>query len=663
MRDLREMAAWLWTEARLLTQYIRERQLWAALACGLLLWSLAYQVPFAYQISIGGDQRTRTRNYDTPFLSAFNDSEPLSLTDTPDIRPYRWTRAHSEIVLPGVGGQQWRVLVRANSGRPDSSSIDGRFSTSEDTTTIQIDGWPVAYYLLAPTTSTGDLRLRFDAPLIPNTPDGRTLGMVLYHVTIEPTAGLYLPAPGQLALMTGALAVLYALSRRLVLGVRSALVLALAAALLGALLLVWARMALVLATPPLVWVLLGCYALALVGNALYQRALVPALGGVAGRRPLVVAVVVLALAARLVGMLHPYALSSDVGLHRHNMQDVQRGRLYFTEDLPARAGGGRAPYPPGQYLVVAPMALVLPTDDAALNLGLKVANALADSLVAGLLWYVLRRSGYSEGIAILSAALYVLPGPMLRSLSVGEFANVFGQALAMPLLVYAAVNARRIDTPRWFAGLVLLLMLALLGHLGVTISLFGLLAYLLLAWLVRPATRPAARMLVLAGMLGAGLALLFYYSALGDVLLGRLTNPSPASPDTRSLVQKLAGDFQFTTSLRVSVLLLTLGGAGAALTAFRTRRWPYPWPRPTIGALLMAWWGGTLLSFGLLLFASQGVRWQAFFYPALCLGAGPALAQLWSRGWAGRAAAIAAATLLLWNGLDFWITQIYTYLH
>ena len=111
------------------------------------------------------------------------------------------------------------------------------------------------------------------------------------------------------------------------------------------------------------------------------------------------------------------------------------------------------------------------------------------------------------------------------------------------------------------------------------------------------------------------------------------------------------------------MLLVGLGAIGGVLAGVRTRRWAHAWAQPAIGTLLSAWWAGTVLSLGLLLFASQGVRWQAFFYPALCLGGGPALDQLWNRGWAGRAALIAAASFLLWNGLEFWIRQIYYYLH
>ena len=102
---------------------------------------------------------------------------------------------------------------------------------------------------------------------------------------------------------------------------------------------------------------------------------------------------------------------------------------------------------------------------------------------------------------------------------------------------------------------------------------------------------------------------------------------------------------------------------GVALVALPPSRWRSRAALPGLGMLLLAWWGGTLLSLGLLLFANQGVRWQSFLYPALCLGAGPALAALWPRGRAGRVVVTGLVAFLAWYGLAFWIVQIRDYLH
>jgi hypothetical protein len=80
-------------------------------------------------------------------------------------------------------------------------------------------------------------------------------------------------------------------------------------------------------------------------------------------------------------------------------------------------------------------------------------------------------------------------------------------------------------------------------------------------------------------------------------------------------------------------------------------------PRRSLRLLLVAWWGGTLLSLGPLLFTNQTVRWSVFLYPALCLSAGPLFARLWRRGSAGRLVTAPALAFLIWSGCAFWSHQ------
>ncbi|NJK82368.1 MAG: hypothetical protein HC914_21990, partial [Chloroflexaceae bacterium] len=66
---------------------------------------------------------------------------------------------------------------------------------------------------------------------------------------------------------------------------------------------------------------------------------------------------------------------------------------------------------------------------------------------------------------------------------------------------------------------------------------------------------------------------------------------------------------------------------------------------------------------GLVAGGTTGVRWEHFLYPALCLGAGPLLAVLWRRGWAGRTVAVGILLLIVAYGIVRWIVQIRDYLH
>ncbi len=68
----------------------------------------------------------------------------------------------------------------------------------------------------------------------------------------------------------------------------------------------------------------------------------------------VTALVMLAWIIRLGGLLHPQAYTNDLGLHANNLRGVIRGQMIFTENLPGEAGGGPAPYPPAQYVMLLP---------------------------------------------------------------------------------------------------------------------------------------------------------------------------------------------------------------------------------------------------------------------------------------------------------------------
>jgi hypothetical protein len=237
---------------------------------------------------------------------------------------------------------------------------------------------------------------------------------------------------------------------------------------------------------------------------------------------------------------------------------------------------------------------------------------------------------------------------------------VFGQGLALPLLALLAVRVRELQHKPFLIVLTILFALALLGHLGVVITLICLLGCLGLFWLARLETRRAFLSFFVVGMLAGALVGLFYYSALGDVLLSRIGSPSAAASGNPapSLIQKLSQQAGSTHVYGIHPLALALALIGVALVTLAPSR-----TLPGLGMLLLAWWGGTLLSLGVLLFANQGVRWQSFLYPALCLGAGPTLATLWPRGRAGRIVVGVIIAFLAWYGLVFWVAQIRDYLH
>ena len=77
---------------------------------GLLLWTLAYQVPYTHRLDLGGNLQTGRRYDDTPFLDNFNDPEPNPIPDHATLL-YRWSRADLTIVFPGIGGGRWQSFL------------------------------------------------------------------------------------------------------------------------------------------------------------------------------------------------------------------------------------------------------------------------------------------------------------------------------------------------------------------------------------------------------------------------------------------------------------------------------------------------------------------------------------------------------------------------
>jgi hypothetical protein len=383
--------------------------------------------------------------------------------------------------------------------------------------------------------------------------------------------------------------------------------------------------------------------------------------------------VVLAFGLRLGGLLHPHVIFSDLGLHANNLLGVSVGQVFFTEGLPAEAGGGQSPYPPGTYLLLAPLQLLLPVGDEGRRLLLKGGLALLDSLVLGLIWLLLRPHG--RRAALLGAALYLAPPPLLSSFSIGEFANIGGQALALPVLALLAATGvqsakSKMQNAKIFAFCISLfaLLIALLGHLGVVISLVCTLAALWLVWGLAALRRGGvwrSRLALLsgAGLLAAVLAFVCYYSApiFMAIFAERIGGGAAPSSTSISALRIFAPLLQiFMPGGNITPLLSVTGLLGMTLLLTHNAQRA---TRNALQSLLLAWWLGTLLSLALLLFARQGVRWQHFLYPALCLGAGPALAAFWPRGGAGRAAALAGALFPICYGVAYWVGQLRDYLH
>jgi hypothetical protein len=315
--------------------------------------------------------------------------------------------------------------------------------------------------------------------------------------------------------------------------------------------------------------------------------------------------------------------------------------VIFTEGLPARAGGGQAPYPPAQYILLLPWAPLVSTTRTLVIAG----AALADSLAILWLWLIVRVSGADRIAAVFAGLLYLFATPLLRSLNIGEMANVWGQALVLPWIL-TLLLWRHGRAPAWVLAAVS--AIALLGHFGVFLSLLAFAASYLLILLLRRDPQVWRLMQIGAGALL--FAVLIYYSAFPDEILNRPAAPPSETTAAQRLVVQIHDLTRLTGRIGPLLTVLALGGLAVG------------WRRASnLRDLLLAWWISVALSWVTLLFSQQALRWPAFVFAAVAIGGGLTLGALWQRGSWMRGAAVTLAAVALTHGGLLWLQHLITY--
>ena len=320
---------------------------------------------------------------------------------------------------------------------------------------------------------------------------------------------------------------------------------------------------------------------------------------------------------KLAGTLFPAYLPTDTLFHANRFTATISGNFFTT----AFGQGQTYPYPPGTYLLVAPLALLF----ADLRWLLPMCSIVLDASTVFVLAFMLR--SYGKTLAGWACVLYaVMPVTVLVHWQ-GGFTQSVGQWFGV--LLIAAIAERASAQPNQSRRLWLLLALGLLasvGHFGALLNL-GLMSVLLFGLLV---VRRKAVLYACILPVAALVMLLFYYSAFGSLFVQQLANLTAASADQGGSRLFLLRRFVWELGIRDHYQGIYLGLALPPLAGLMPRT-----ERTTILRLLF---GAMLLTSALLMLLQVTIlfnptRYLVFIYPAVAALAAFSLEWLARQRW------------------------------
>jgi len=330
---------------------------------------------------------------------------------------------------------------------------------------------------------------------------------------------------------------------------------------------------------------------------------------------------------------------------------VNGGQLYLYS-TPGEFRGQTVFNPPAGYILVMPLALLLPSSRLVVQVGVALLDAIGCLALLGLA-YELRLNARA---ALLALALYLALPINTTMLWWGFATNAIAQALWL-LLLWSLLRLIRDPRPVALAIFAVLSAICLLTHIGALMPMIALLGLcLLLGWRRLPA--PSRN----AAMGGLALALLFvlpvYFAAVVGPVLSQFQSASAPTVNLSATLAKnwLQRDTKLGLVGRGLLLgfvppLLWLAPLGLArLSATATRH--------TLQRRLIVTWILVCLMF-LLSYLSLSLltRYIYFAVPLVCLAVGALLAELWRRH-AGRIVVVALVLFVAWAGLLIWVEGV-----
>ena len=577
---------------------------------------------------------------------------------------FAWTRDAVTFDLPSLDRRvPWACIIRLRGARPSPAALPDLVMAIDGVQTVARrvpnDYEDVAIGVPARPRQPGMvLTLRLSDTFQPSGGDRRSLGVMLDRVACTPAPGSVVRPPARAwmaaTLATAVLGVAVALS-----GVAVAPMLLTIAVLAAALAWLVTRDLAPFGSYPtrLPWLAawIGAGLLAATRLATWRA------GGAlqaAARTVLVISAGILCLKAA--ALLHPSKPLADAVFNAHRLTGVMAGGWYFTQPL---ASGLELPYAIGLYVFAAPWSAITANYVALLW----ILVAAVETAAGALLYLVVVRSWKDPWTGAAAVALFHMVPLTYGLMADANLPNLFAQQLALVTMAAIALWKMEDRAVRATAGVTLLAAAAFLSH----ISTFGLLTVTLLAVsaLFRfrggPAARVPARVVALATILAAALAVVLFYGHFSEdyARLGSLAGGSGDAASAPAAAR--AGDAASTASVvapapgRVARVIeaarLTAAVTGwpvlclAAVGLWRVRRERVGGRLPFI---LGAWGIAFALFFavGALAPVDPGnVRYAAEFVNRVVLATYPAAAVLGAVGlvWAWRNGAITRVAALV----------------
>ena len=207
----------------MLWRWLREPWLWLLVAATAVLGSLAYRVPFAYTLDIGGSPPVAANCaasdiYDRPYIEGFN--IPDSEYDVPPTQcqaatvAYRWAFEHARIRLPGVGSGALSAELSTVGLPPTTQPLTSTWTLNDRLLlTLPLSRPRATYHVLLPPRASGDLDLHFQTRAIQPPGDPRSIAFAADALSIA-TLGSIAPDWRQLGLLCAIVGLSYGSMRR-----------------------------------------------------------------------------------------------------------------------------------------------------------------------------------------------------------------------------------------------------------------------------------------------------------------------------------------------------------------------------------------------------------------------------------------------------------------